>query len=172
MTSLKRPQRNIPAAPVKPGPAPSASLLTQFTQEADRKRVEAGDSKVTASAAAEAAKVAQADAEQYGDQLTALLAEVERARALFDEKVAEADHHRARAMQHEARAAELLNDAAYLDEVAARATTAPPQTPTQPACSCTIPGAPDAAERAAACPIHGHGPADRDDGDGGEGAVR
>ncbi|TDD32472.1 hypothetical protein E1287_22555 [Actinomadura sp. KC06] len=146
MTSLKRPNRPTAPqiAPVQPGPAPSSTLLTQFAQEADRKRMEAGEHKVTASTAAEAASVAQANADQLAEQLRPLMAEVDRIRAVLDEQTTKADEHRTRAREHEARAAELLNDVAYLDEIAARAGRPPAP------CSCTAPDAGDAA-----CPIHG-----------------
>lgn len=156
MTSLKRPQRDAQvaqAAPAQPGPAPSVRLLGEFASRSAGMRDEAATCTTQAAAERQAAQLAQADADQMSEQLRALLAEVERVKQAMDAKAAEADEHRVNAERHGEKAAELMGDAAWMDEVNARAGRLPAF---QPTCCCNpLPGAPDAEERRAACPIHG-----------------
>jgi septal ring factor EnvC (AmiA/AmiB activator) len=146
-------------APAQAGPAPSPNLLDEFAHRGDRMRAEAGNCKVTASASAEAAQEAERELADMTARYNTVSAELERirreaeelARSLTEQQQA-MDRHRQRAAEHEKKAAELLNDAAYLDEVVARAPRRFPNL--APQCICVMPGAPNAAARAAACPVH------------------
>lgn len=159
MTSIEK-KTPAPAA-VQPGPVPSRTLLDEFAKQGDRMRAEAGTCKVTASASAEAAAEAERELDEMTARYNAVSAELERIRREAEE-LARAhteqqqvmDRHRQRAAEHEARAKELLNDAAYLDEVIERARTSNRFPNLAPQCICTLPGAPNAAARAAACPVH------------------
>lgn len=146
----KRPQR---PANVQVGPAPSPALLGEFAQRANAKRDEAATCSTNADAEMQAEKLARADVDQMGEQIRPLLAEVERIRGELDKRLSEADRHRTNAERYGAKARELLNDAAWMDEINARAGRLPAF---QPTCCCNpLPGAPDAEQRRAACPIHG-----------------
>jgi hypothetical protein len=144
----------------RPAPAkPSKSLLDKFAVEAENLRMQAADHRVTASAAHEAHQRAAAEADEVSTRYQHALTELERirqeveaARAELDATLQKADEHRARGQQHQAHAEQLLADAAYLDEVVARAQILPVFAEK---CTCTLPGAPDYAERRNTCPVHG-----------------